>query len=344
MQLGPCPGPSAPHSPPGASCTPAPGLGGPGWGGETGEGSAGPGEARARGRAACWLSLFLRTGKRKSKIDFALLDKSNKMVSGVKLILTKQNPRRLNTARRLRIKTTTTTKQLQRRLYTPKNSSPALLSYTVTQRRRTRDSHTWKRNAGAMGAALPGARAPRTLFTLWTRSCAGASPAAGAPALCPRSSCRRRGPSVARPALRPSLRPASCCPFLPRFPPCSGARPAAHAWLPRPAAWLQPSSSPGRGLRGAAGRGQRAVRRARRCRGAAGQESPGPVLRSQQSLRLPWRASSGPPAPPLLPLTSAPQLAFGSRLPLCSRPSSRSLSQEDEDDEDEELRVRPECL
>lgn len=177
--------------------------------------------------------MFLRTRKRKSKIDFALLDKSNKMVSGVKLILTKQNPRRLNTARRLRIKTTTTTKQLQRRLYTPKNSSPPLLSYTVTQRRRTRDSHTWKRNAGAMGAALPAARAPRTqLFTLCTRSCAGASPAAGAPALCPRSSCRRRGPSGAPPRAshgwpsgRPSGRPPAAPSFLPSVLGRSSCRP-----------------------------------------------------------------------------------------------------------------------
>lgn len=48
-------------------------------------------------KQGCMLVLmFLRTRKQKSKIDFALLDKSNKMVSGVKLILTKQNPRRLN--------------------------------------------------------------------------------------------------------------------------------------------------------------------------------------------------------------------------------------------------------
>lgn len=292
--------------------------------------------------------MFLRTRKRKSKIDFALLDKSNKMVSGVKLILTKQNPRRLNTARRLRIKTTTTTKQLQRRLYTPKNSSPPLLSYTVTQRRRTRDSHVEKKRGGDGSSPASSTGATHTtIYTMhtelrWGQSGRGSPRALPAllPAPGPLGRAATRQPRL---ALRPSLRPASCRPFLPSLraralvlPPTRGSLALRRGCSPAPLPAGGSVALPGAGSVQFAGQGA-AVE-------PPGKSPPGPVLRSQQSLRLPRRASSGPPAPPLLPLTSAPQLAFGSRLPLCSRPSSRSLSQEDEDDEDEELRVRPECL
>lgn len=62
---------------------------------------------------------------------------------------------------------------------------------------------THEKNTDAMGAAPRGAWAPQTeLCTLWTRSHAGASPAAGAPGLCPSLSCR--GPS-SRGAQRPAL-------------------------------------------------------------------------------------------------------------------------------------------
>lgn len=111
--------------------------------------------------------MFLRTRKQKSKIDFALLDKSNKMVSGVKLILTKQNPRRLNKAQRLCIKTTTTTKQLQR-LYTPKEllcSAPPLYG---TQRRRTRDSHKGKKHGCDGSSPASCGTTDTTIYTMDT--------------------------------------------------------------------------------------------------------------------------------------------------------------------------------
>ena len=299
-----------------------------------GEGTRSPGKARTRGRAVCFFLMFLRTRKQKSKIDFALLDKSNKMVSGVKLILTKQNPRRLNKARRLRIKTTTTTKQLQRRLYTPKKllfSAPPLYG---TQRRRTRDSHMWERNTDAMGAALRGARAPRTeLFTLWTRSCAGASLAAGAPGLCPSFSCRRRaaascrGPSsrgARRRALALAIRPSVCPAVLPPVR-------ASQLWLPLPlalrrrrgclllllrhagfpcpparAAAEPPLPAGGRALPGAPGRGRRAVRRGKQVPWSCCARVPRAGAAQPAVSPLPRQASSGPPAPPLLPRTSAP--------------------------------------
>lgn len=75
--------------------------------------------------------MSLRTRKQKSKIDFAFFDKSNKMVSGVKLILTKQNPRRLNKAQRAPgknhdYKTAATTS-----LHTKRNSFSLLFFYTA---------------------------------------------------------------------------------------------------------------------------------------------------------------------------------------------------------------------
>lgn len=120
--------------------------------------------------------MFLRTRKQKSKIDFALLDKSNKMVSGVKLILTKQNPRRLNKARRLRIKTTMTTKQLQRHLYTPKKLFSSAPPLSRTQCQRTQDSHMRKKHRcdGSSPTRSVGAT-DRTIYTMDTEPCWGQS-------------------------------------------------------------------------------------------------------------------------------------------------------------------------
>lgn len=129
----------------------------------------GRGKAQKQGRAECWFLMFLRTRKQKSKIDFALLDKSNKMVSGVKLILTKQNPRRLNTTQRLCIKTTMTTKQLQRRLYTPKGFLSSTPLRYGTRRRPTRDSHTWEGNAVRRAQPCEELRnTDRTIYTMDT--------------------------------------------------------------------------------------------------------------------------------------------------------------------------------
>lgn len=326
----------------------------------------GRGKALKQGRAECWFLMFLRTRKQKSKIDFALLDKSNKMVSGVKLILIKQNPRRLNTTQRLCIKTTMTTKQLQRRLYTPKGFlSSAPLRYG-TRRRPTRDSHTWEGNAVRRAQPCEELRnTDRTIYTMDTAvlvqsgrrtpgsarfSCARrAAAAAGAPPATALSATPRAG----RPSRCPStlsVRPSSGRPFHPRMgthgAARSSCRPHVGPWpsseavarlLSLPAAghswrcWARAACS----LQGKAG----AVSCwARVPRAGAAQPAVSPPAR---------QASSGPPAPPLLPLTSAPQLALVSRLLLCSRPSSRSLSVEEVDEEeedDEELRVRPECL
>lgn len=64
----------------------------------------------------------------------------------------------------------------------------------------------WERSTNAMGAALPGAWVLRTqLFTLRTRSCAGSSPAVGAPGLCLSFSCQCQLRQLLRP-LQPRRR------------------------------------------------------------------------------------------------------------------------------------------
>lgn len=167
---------------------------------------------------------------------------------------------------------------------------------------------THEKNTDAMGAAPRGAWVPQTeLFTLWTWSRAGASPAAGAPGLCPSLSCR--GPSgrgAQRPALalaiilhlfrRPSAHvrvPALAVPSLgaPASRSCRLLLPH-HAGLPCPWGGLRlsllshwPPGAPGSwGLACSSQRRAGAEELLRR--------SPGPVLRSQQSL-LPRPASPG---------------------------------------------------
>lgn len=190
------------------------------------------------------------------------------------------------------------------------------------------------------------ARAPPARAGLW--------PAAGAPpGAAPRAE-RSPRPSLRPPLVRPSARARVPAPAAPSS--VLGRRRGRPLLLPptRGSLALRRGCSPaplpagGRALRGAAGRGQRAVRRGRRVPWSCWARVPRAGA-AQPAVSPPALASLlGAAGASLLPLTSAPQLALVSRLLLCSRPSSRSLSaeedEEDEEDEDEELRVRPECL
>lgn len=217
------------------------------------------------------------------------------MVSGVKLILTKQNPRRLKTTQRLCIKTTMTTKQLQRRLYTPKG----FLSSRYGTQRRPNGTHT--RGKGSRCGGHSPARSSGTqtqLFTLWTHG--AVSPAAGPRALpalllrvlgcgrcwAPPAAALSAEPRAGRPSRCPStlsVRPSSGRPFHPHMGTHGAARSSCRPHVGpclSSQAVTQLLSLPG--APGAAGR--RAVCRGRRLPAAAGQEFPGPVLHSQQSL------------------------------------------------------------
>lgn len=108
------------------------------------------------------------------------------MVSSVKLILKKQNPRRLNKAQRALDKNHNDYKTAAKTfLHTKRNSFSLLFFYTVNSfgkhGTRTCGKETWMLRK----QTLQGAWSPRTeLFTLWTRSWAGARPAGRASGPC----------------------------------------------------------------------------------------------------------------------------------------------------------------
>lgn len=279
-------------------------------GGGEGRGRAQPlrREGRAqRGRALGWFLMSLRTRKQKSKIDFALLGKSNKMVSGVKLTLqnTTQGGEHSPGARRKNhndYKTAATTSVQPGRRPPPLPSTGAAAASTGLTR--VGNNHGWD-GSGAAGARCRG----HSYLHMDTGPGPGPTqqpPGSARPS--PAGAGLRRFALAIHLPLRLSCRPsARACAPAPADPWLGALAPKGLPAPPAvPRALCRAAAEPPLVPAGCSGRPGRAVRRGRRCRGAAA-KSPAVAPRCQQSLHHPGVASAPrAAAPALLPRTSAP--------------------------------------